>query len=191
MRGRVLLRRPAKFRLLATDDKPRILFSHGLFLTVPPKTPRKRDDGRQERGLSPFSSRCQLHTFPPLKVLHQNSGLCPSLQDMASTDRDVLLVFYRSTDGPNWKNNANWGTDAALSDWYGVKANGEGRVLELSLGYNNLRGIFRLISLSCDVLDLSQEIGDRQRSFHEIASFTGGYNVVFDVCPRVAHAIYA
>ena len=77
---------------------------------------------------------------------------------MASTDRDVLLVLYRSTDGLKWKNNTNCGTDAALSDWYGVNANNEGRVLELSLGDNNLRGIFRLILLSCDVLDLSQEL---------------------------------
>ncbi|CAN0300005.1 unnamed protein product, partial [Hapterophycus canaliculatus] len=60
---------------------------------------------------------------------------------MTSTDRDVLLVLYRSNDGPKWKNNTNWGTDAALSDWYGVTANDEDRVLGLSLGGNNLRGI--------------------------------------------------
>ena len=67
---------------------------------------------------------------------------------MASTDRDVLLVFYRSTDGPNWIDNTNWGTDAALSDWKGVKTNDEGRVLELDLEDNNLRGT---VGLSCSL----------------------------------------
>eukprot|EP00903_Cladosiphon_okamuranus_P021997 g20224.t1 len=59
---------------------------------------------------------------------------------MASTDRDVLLVLYRSTDGPNWKDSTNWDTDAPLADWHGVVVNGPGRVVELCLISNNLRG---------------------------------------------------
>ena len=94
---------------------------------------------------------------------------------MASTDRDVLLVLYRKTDGPNWRYKTNWGTDAALSDWYGVTANDEGRVLKLDLKNNKLGGIVRLILLSCDTLHRPRnEIGDRKRSFDEIASCTGG-----------------
>lgn len=59
---------------------------------------------------------------------------------MASTDRDVLLVLYRSTGGVDWEENTNWNTDATLSEWYGVGINGQGRV-KLSLGFNNLQGM--------------------------------------------------
>ena len=76
---------------------------------------------------------------------------------MASADRDALLALYRSTDGPNWNGKRNWETDAAVSDWYGVRVNDEGRVVRLSLDGNNLRGIYGLpcghrVFLSCDVL---------------------------------------
>ena len=79
---------------------------------------------------------------------------------MASADRDALLALYRSTDGPNWKYKGNWGTDAALSDWYGVYVNDEGRVVGLWLNGNNLRGIYGLscghrVLLSCGVVGLS------------------------------------
>lgn len=62
---------------------------------------------------------------------------------MAPTDRDVLVALYITTDGPNWKNKINWDTSADLSDWHGVKVNGQGRVVELNLLSNNLRGILR------------------------------------------------
>lgn len=59
---------------------------------------------------------------------------------MAPTDRDILLALYRSTDGDNWMRNTNWGTEADLSDWFGVDVD-QGRVVKLSLGTNNLLGI--------------------------------------------------
>ncbi|CAN0318444.1 unnamed protein product, partial [Scytosiphon promiscuus] len=62
---------------------------------------------------------------------------------MAPTDRDILVALYEATDGPNWTNSSNWNTDAELSEWYGVKLNGEGRVVKLSLNNNNLAGIPR------------------------------------------------
>lgn len=75
---------------------------------------------------------------------------------MAQTDREALLALYLSTDGPNWSDKTNWGTDADLSDWHGVRVNDEGRVVGLRLSFNNLRGIFRptlrtvvLVPLAC------------------------------------------
>jgi len=59
---------------------------------------------------------------------------------MASTDRDILLVLYRLAGGANWRESTNWGTDAALSDWFGVKVNDKGSVVELCLESNNLGG---------------------------------------------------
>ena len=60
---------------------------------------------------------------------------------MSPTDRDVLVALFNATDGPNWKHSTGWGSGAPLSDWYGVTANDQGRVVVLSLGGNNLRGI--------------------------------------------------
>lgn len=62
---------------------------------------------------------------------------------MTPTDCDVLLAIYEATNGPKWKDSSNWGTDADLSDWYGVKVNEQGRVVTLALTANNLRGISR------------------------------------------------
>eukprot|EP00752_Nemacystus_decipiens_P017775 g15937.t1 len=59
---------------------------------------------------------------------------------MDSADRAALEALFRSTDGENWKLNSNWVTDAELSTWHGIKVGEDGRVLELSLRRNNLRG---------------------------------------------------
>ena len=65
-----------------------------------------------------------------------------------SKDEAALVALYNATDGPNWRRNTNWLTDAPLSDWDGVSAtritlNGrvEGEcVHRLSLGSNQLSG---------------------------------------------------
>ncbi|CAN0168804.1 unnamed protein product, partial [Ectocarpus sp. 13 AM-2016] len=77
---------------------------------------------------------------------------------MASTDRDSLLALFNATDGANWKNNNRWGTDADLSQWNGVGVNDQGRVVELDLRYNKLRGPIppQLANLGAlNLLDLS------------------------------------
>ncbi|CAM9925256.1 unnamed protein product [Hapterophycus canaliculatus] len=60
---------------------------------------------------------------------------------MALTDRDVLLILYRSTGGAEWERKTNWCTAADLADWHGVEVNEQGRVMKLSLNLNGLRGI--------------------------------------------------
>ena len=60
----------------------------------------------------------------------------------------ALVALYNATDGPNWKDNTNWLTDAPLGDWAGVSANtitGNGRVVgecvtQLWLNGNRLKG---------------------------------------------------
>lgn len=56
-----------------------------------------------------------------------------------TSDRAVLVALYNATDGPNWRNNTNWLTDAPLDDWYGVDTDGSGRVVRLRLAgrWNN------------------------------------------------------
>ncbi len=58
----------------------------------------------------------------------------------STSDRAVLVALYNATDGPNWRNNTNWLTDAPLDDWYGVDTDDLKNLTELSLGYNNLQG---------------------------------------------------
>ncbi len=49
------------------------------------------------------------------------------------TDRDVLMILYNATDGPNWVDNTNWLTDAPLGEWYGVETDNTGRVVGVDL----------------------------------------------------------
>ncbi len=56
------------------------------------------------------------------------------------SERDILVAFYEATSGPNWYNSENWLTGAPLSEWHGVEANGEGKVVALTLRSNLLVG---------------------------------------------------
>ena len=56
------------------------------------------------------------------------------------TDRNVLVAFYESTGGQQWSDKSNWLSDRPLESWYGVTVNAEGRVTEIDLPNNNLRG---------------------------------------------------
>jgi len=55
-------------------------------------------------------------------------------------DRSMLMALYNATDGPNWRNNTNWGTAEPLSTWYGVTATGV-KVTEIDLYSNELKGL--------------------------------------------------
>ncbi len=57
-----------------------------------------------------------------------------------STDRASLVHFYNVTDGPNWQNNTNWLTDQPLEQWHGIDVDSTGRVTEIWLLRNSLRG---------------------------------------------------
>ncbi|MYC99394.1 MAG: hypothetical protein F4X13_09020 [Gammaproteobacteria bacterium] len=67
---------------------------------------------------------------------HEGTGLECAARD----DRAILETLYRALDGPNWKRSTGWLTDEPLGSWRGVRVDGEGRVIELSLGSNNLSG---------------------------------------------------
>ncbi len=58
----------------------------------------------------------------------------------SASDRAALVALYNATDGPNWKNNTNWLSSAALGEWYGVFTDSGGRVVGLSLYGNWLSG---------------------------------------------------
>ena len=50
-------------------------------------------------------------------------------------ERAALIALYEATDGPNWVNSENWLTDTPLGEWFGIKTNREGRVVELAMSY--------------------------------------------------------
>ncbi len=58
-----------------------------------------------------------------------------------ATDRDVLVLFYHSTNGPDWSDNTNWLSDAPLGEWHGVTTNANGRVIGLALPNNELTNL--------------------------------------------------
>ncbi len=60
--------------------------------------------------------------------------------DTGSPDREALVALYNAMDGANWTRSNNWGTNAPLDQWYGVRVDGEGRVIELDLSDNQLSG---------------------------------------------------
>ena len=59
-------------------------------------------------------------------------------------DREALIAIYIATDGPNWRRQANWLTDAPIGDWHGVTTDRNGRVIayDSDPGFtcNNLTG---------------------------------------------------
>ena len=62
---------------------------------------------------------------------------CPN--DIAP-GRVALTALYGATGGAHWKEAANWLSEAPLRDWHGVETDGEGHVISIDLGYNNLKG---------------------------------------------------
>ncbi|CAN0452945.1 unnamed protein product [Pylaiella littoralis] len=64
---------------------------------------------------------------------------------MSETDREALVALYNATGGASWNNNRNWNTDADLSKWHGVQADGDGRVVSLRLCNNNMQGVFQML----------------------------------------------
>lgn len=65
-----------------------------------------------------------------------------------SLEREALIAFYKATEGDNWKSiwghtdvkNENWCSDKPVYEWYGVRVNDDGNVIELRLPGCNLYG---------------------------------------------------
>ena len=55
-------------------------------------------------------------------------------------EREDLARLYEAMGGDNWRNSANWLTDAPLSSWYGIQVDEDGRVVSIDLRGNGLSG---------------------------------------------------
>lgn len=61
------------------------------------------------------------------------------LPSASSGDWGILMTVYWECGGSEWVTSTNWGTNAQLDEWYGVKTK-EGAVVSLNLSDNNLKG---------------------------------------------------
>ena len=59
---------------------------------------------------------------------------------LPSPDRETLVAFYNATSGANWTEHTNWLTNAPVGHWHGVTTDSQGRVTELNLTSNQLKG---------------------------------------------------
>lgn len=57
-----------------------------------------------------------------------------------SEDRRALLAVFESARGEEWTRRDGWYSEAPVGEWYGVSADGDGRVTALRLNDNGLRG---------------------------------------------------
>ncbi len=111
------------------------------------------DESRAEPGLTAAEHRFSVaaNTDPQprtARILFRD--LASDLQDevtvvqaaMADPDpeRTALRAIYREANGGGWTNSDNWCTEKPLGEWYGVRTDNEGHVVELRLPRNNLRG---------------------------------------------------
>ena len=63
-----------------------------------------------------------------------------SKETTTATDRSALVALYNATNGPNWKDNSGWLSNAPIGVWYGVDTDVHGRVTVLNLRFNHLKG---------------------------------------------------
>ena len=68
-----------------------------------------------------------------------SSSVTVSVMDN-SRDREALIALYNSTAGPSWTVSTNWLSDEPLDTWHGVSTDAHGRVTDLFLRENRLRG---------------------------------------------------
>ncbi len=64
--------------------------------------------------------------------------LAPSFN--TETDRKALIEFYIATNGGSWNLSANWVTEAATCQWYGITCSNDNRVVGIALENNCVSG---------------------------------------------------
>lgn len=124
-------------------------------------------------GVAPGEARVTIRARDPgaLQARLEFRVLVPEL---VTADHVVLQALYEATGGEGWTHDDNWLTGRPLETWYGVSVDDDGRVTDLDLEFNGLRG------------HLPPELGDLDRlhtltlSRNELA---GGIPVEFGRLP--------
>lgn len=105
-------------------------------------------------------------SFSTLNPVEDNEGM---------TEREILIAFYKATDGDNWTNNKNWCSDKPLGEWYGVTTDDEGHVTKISLSGSIVTSTGESIKFglkgSANLSNLSK-LEDLYLSHNELTSLT-------------------
>ena len=92
----------------------------------------------------PGSSGSEFGVFPVLvkesRRFYGLSGIFRVPAGAPAITGTALVALYNATGGANWKDNTNWLSNEALSEWHGVTTNSDGRVTRLELNNNQLTG---------------------------------------------------
>ncbi len=73
-------------------------------------------------------------------TITQESKKIVSPDEQRQIEREALIDFYKATCGDNWINNTNWCSDRPVGEWYGVRCDNDGFVIQLILVENLLSG---------------------------------------------------
>ncbi|RLD83568.1 MAG: hypothetical protein DRJ10_03225, partial [Bacteroidetes bacterium] len=92
---------------------------------------------QKERHLKEYQILQQEENY--LQQLHEKSNLKSFKVAANEQDSLALVAIYNSTGGDNWTNNTGWLTDS-VANWFGITLNESGRVLEIIIYSNNLKG---------------------------------------------------
>ena len=92
-------------------------------------------------------------------------------------DRAALTALYHATGGPSWRNDANWLSATDLAEWHGVTTDADGRVTELHLGDNYMRGeipeeLAQLTNLTFLDLGLNDLTGEIPEELAQLTNLT-------------------
>ena len=115
--------------------------------------------------LRPDRSIITFNTLPPA-VLDTSPPVDSSTPTVTMSERAALGAFYDATGGPGWDISTNWKTAAPLDEWHGVETDADGRIIEMDINENGLRGtippelgkLTQLLNLSLGGNDLSGAI---------------------------------
>jgi Leucine-rich repeat (LRR) protein len=101
-------------------------------------------------------------------------------------DIAALTDLYNATDGPNWANKTGWLTGCTPCGWYGVRCDGNGRVSDLFVDGNGLKGTIpaslgALTELRYLTLSDNQLTGSIPTSLSALTKLSG---VLAELCQR-------
>ena len=100
--------------------------------------------------------KCDLFTHAVEKLDYEDTydytvTSCAAASNIApdnEVESQSLQTIYNGTGGEYWHNNTGWTTEQDHCDWFGIKCDEEGYVIEINLPNNNITGNFPANSLS-------------------------------------------